>query len=107
MMTTLQSPSKAVAAGATRLGTGGGTATATRLPFFSTLTGASLTRRPFGASAGGSPRSRCQTVPRSNWMVIPSWENSAPSCQLSAQMWPDQSIQAREGSPASLSRFRL
>ena len=51
MMTTLQSPSKAVAAGATRLGTGGGTATVTRLPFFSTLTGASLTRRPFSGTA--------------------------------------------------------
>ena len=41
------------------------------------------------------------------WIVIPSEENSAPWCQLSAQMWPGQSVQARDGSPASLSRFML
>src|SRR5215471_16377530 len=38
---------------------------------------------------------------------MPSVVNSAPSCQASAQMWPGQSIQAREGCPASFSRLRF
>jgi len=52
-----------------------------------------------GAIEIGVGRSRCHMVPRSNWITMPSGEKMAPWFQPSAQMWPDQSIQAREGSP--------
>ena len=48
---------------------------------------------------------RCQTLPRSNWMVIPSGEKAAPSFQFDAQILPHQSMWARDASPASSTMF--
>ena len=53
-----------------------------------------------GAPGCGSKRT--QTAPPQNWIVKPSGEYTAQSFQERDWIWPGRSIQAVEGSPASL-----